>query len=149
MLAGRDILLDAGPIIALLDPRDQWHAAASRAAPGMLQRCFTTEPVVVEATHFVARSRSDHTSVLMLLTSLDIPILALHRPMHLLCIELMRRYAAVPMDYADATLVAAAEKLQIRQVFTFDQRGFRQYRAGAGRAPLAIIPNTGPKDSRT
>ena len=88
----------------------------------------------------IARRRADPAVVLEFLVGLDIPIVALHRPLHEACIALMRRYAGVPMDYADATLVALAERLGIRQVFTFDRRGFRQYRGATGRAPFTIIP---------
>jgi predicted nucleic acid-binding protein len=34
----------------------------------------------------------------------------------------MRKYRDVPMDYADATLVALAEELDTRKVFTLDLR---------------------------
>jgi hypothetical protein len=41
---------------------------------------------------------------------------------------LMRVYAGLPMDYADATLVVLAEALQLSTVFTTDRRGFLTYR---------------------
>jgi hypothetical protein len=59
--------------------------------------------------------------------------------MHQQCVHLMRRYADVPMDYADATLVALADRLRLRHVFTLDRKGFRTYR-GARGIPLEIVP---------
>ena len=44
------------------------------------------------------------------------------------CRELMARYDNVPMDFADATLVAMAEEFGIGDVFTLDNRGFSTYR---------------------
>jgi len=44
------------------------------------------------------------------------------------CRELMDRYQDVPMDFADATLVALAEELKIGDIFTLDHRGFSTYR---------------------
>jgi predicted nucleic acid-binding protein len=41
--------------------------------------------------------------------------------------ELMRQYHDCPMDLADASLVAAAERLHTKQIFTFDSH-FRVYR---------------------
>jgi len=37
----------------------------------------------------------------------------------------MRKYRDVPMDYADATLIALAEELDTPNVFTLDLSGFR------------------------
>ena len=41
--------------------------------------------------------------------------------------ELMRRYRDTPMDFADASIVSAAERLGTRRVFTLD-RHFHVYR---------------------
>jgi uncharacterized protein len=48
--------------------------------------------------------------------------------------ELMRKYHDIPMDYADASLVALAEELGTPEVFTLDLRGFRTYRWRTRRA---------------
>ena len=48
--------------------------------------------------------------------------------------ELMTRHAAVPMDFADATLVQLAARLRITAVCTLDRRGFRTHRSGARKA---------------
>jgi predicted nucleic acid-binding protein len=37
-------------------------------------------------------------------------------------------YANVPMDFADATLVALAEEFGVGHIFTLDGRGFSTYR---------------------
>ena len=41
--------------------------------------------------------------------------------------ELMRKYADLPMDYADATLVAIAIDTGIRNIITFDKKDFGIY----------------------
>jgi predicted nucleic acid-binding protein len=43
------------------------------------------------------------------------------------CIEVMAKYGDLPADFADATLVAIAERLGIREVLTFDS-DFRIYK---------------------
>ncbi len=50
----------------------------------------------------------------------------------------MNRYQNVPMDLADASLVAAAETLNDRKVFTLDS-DFRIYRLADGSA-FEIVP---------
>ena len=51
---------------------------------------------------------------------------------------LMEQYRDLPMDLADASLVAAAERLGLRQVFTVD-RQFYVYRLEDGSA-LEVAP---------
>jgi predicted nucleic acid-binding protein len=51
---------------------------------------------------------------------------------------LMERYRDLPMDLADASLVALAEERRLRQVFTLDA-DFRVYRAANGAA-FELIP---------
>ena len=52
---------------------------------------------------------------------------------------LMERYSDLPMDLADASLVALAEERRLSQVFTLD-RDFRVYRLPNG-APFELIPS--------
>ena len=47
--------------------------------------------------------------------------------------ELMKRYADRPMDFADATLVHAADREGITTVFTVDHDDFQTYRVGRRR----------------
>ena len=43
-------------------------------------------------------------------------------------VALMEKYADVPMDFADATLVLLAEKSGVREILTTDESGFRTFR---------------------
>jgi predicted nucleic acid-binding protein len=52
--------------------------------------------------------------------------------------RLMSKYRDVPMDLADASLIAAAEERGLTTIFTLDQ-DFRVYRL-LGRRPFAIVP---------
>jgi predicted nucleic acid-binding protein len=52
---------------------------------------------------------------------------------------LMKRYRDVPMDYADATLVALSEDLDTDRVFTLNLLGFRTYRKNV-RVPFHVLP---------
>jgi hypothetical protein len=49
----------------------------------------------------------------------------------------MEQYADTPMDFADASLVVAAEKLGITQILTFD-RHFYAYRIN-GKTPFDVL----------
>ena len=51
----------------------------------------------------------------------------------------MKKYKDLPMDLADAALVAVAEREKIRRIFTLDRRDFEIYRpAKLGR--FIILP---------
>ncbi|MDP3775021.1 MAG: PIN domain-containing protein [Gemmatimonadales bacterium] len=133
------MLLDTGPLVACLDARDQWHTACVEAWPEVLDRCVTTEAVVTEASHFVGRGGGPAVLALEFLLAARIPIVPLDPPAHRQASHLMRRYARVPMDYADATLVVLGDALDAPRVFTLDRRGFRAYRGARGLA-LEIVP---------
>jgi predicted nucleic acid-binding protein len=127
-MSGRDVLLDTGPLVAVLDARDQWHARCVAAWPDVIDRCLTTEAVVTEASHLVVRGGGGAELPLEFLLAAGIPILGLEVGGQRRAAVLMKRYADVPMDYADATLVALAEALHISRVFSTDRRGFTAYR---------------------
>ena len=133
------MLLDTGPLIAALNARDQWHGHVAAEWPALVDRCITTEAVVVEASQIVAERGGRRAWPLELLIGAGIPIVALHLPVHRQCAVLMRTYADTPMDYADATLVALSDILGIRRVFTTDRRGFWAYR-GARGVPFEVLP---------
>ena len=139
MLRKRDVLVDTGPLVAILDSRDQWHAGCAATWPDVIERCVTTEAVLTEASHLVLRGGGAAEVPLDFLLAAGIPILGLETAGQRRAAALMRRYADIPMDYADATLVALAEALRITQVFTLDRRGFAAYRRHDAGA-FALLP---------
>jgi predicted nucleic acid-binding protein len=42
--------------------------------------------------------------------------------------QLLKKYSDLPMDFADAALVAVCERRKIRRIFTVDRRDFLIYR---------------------
>jgi hypothetical protein len=138
--ARRDVLLDTGPLVALLDKSDPWHPLCAEAWGELGARCVTTEAVVTEATHLVGRGGGPPALVLEFLLAVEVSILGLDTQGHRRAALLMRQYQDTPMDYADATLVIAAEWLEAGRVFTLDRRGFRTYRRSRGAAFTLLPP---------
>jgi predicted nucleic acid-binding protein len=134
----RDVLLDTGPLVAVLDARDQWHERCAQAFPDLVHRCVTTEAVVTEACHLALRGGRTWAPLEFLLAA-RIPILGVETGGQRRARVLMERYGALPMDYADATLCAVAEALRISTVFTLDRRGFSTYQP-AGVARFTLLP---------
>jgi hypothetical protein len=50
----------------------------------------------------------------------------------------MEKYRDTPMDFADATLVIAADRVGVTDILTLDRRGFSTYRT-AKRKPFRIV----------
>lgn len=135
----RDVLLDTGPLVALLDRSDAAHQQCVAAWDRISTRCVTTEAVLTEATYLVGRGGGPPALVVEFLLASEVPVLTLDRDGHALAARLMRRYQDTPMDYADATLVVAAEWLRARRVMTLDRRGFGAYRRQAGTG-FEVLP---------
>jgi len=57
---------------------------------------------------------------------------------HAAVARLLTRYASLPCDYADATLIALAERTGISAIATIDQRDFSIYRI-KGRKRFKIL----------
>lgn len=99
----------------------------------------TTWPVVTEAMHLLARGGWQAQRVLWDLVLSDEVELVDLDVTDLECARgLMEKYRDKPMDLADATLVAIAERRRMRQVLTLDG-DFRLYRP-ATREAFEILP---------
>ena len=123
----------------MVDADDQHHAPCTEAAQRIREPLGTTWPVLAEAIHLL-RGHSEGqnaiwdmmargTVVLMELGPDEIPRIR----------ELMNKYADLPIDLADASLVRVAERERIRTIFTTDRRDFAVYRLH-GRVHLKVIP---------
>lgn len=134
-----DVLLDTGPLVALLDSRDAWHERCLAQWNEVGHRCLTTDAVVTEATHLVSRGGAPAHVPLDFLLASAVPIIALEVSGYRYATRLMRQYADTPMDYADASLVVVADVMKLRLVFTLDRRGFGSYKRGDGK-DFVVVP---------
>jgi predicted nucleic acid-binding protein len=134
---GRSVLADTSFLVALLNRRDEHHAWASDLAPHAPFPWHTCEAVLSE-TFFLLGSRGQpslrallHRGVLVAdfdLTEHLEPVLAL-----------MRRYANLPIGFADACLVRMAETLRDPVVLTTDS-DFRIYRRHGRQVVPCCLP---------
>ncbi|HYY06125.1 MAG TPA: PIN domain-containing protein [Candidatus Limnocylindria bacterium] len=122
------VLVDAGPLVALLDRSDQHHRACAEASRTLRGPLVSVWPAVTEAMYLLGMSAEAQDAlwdmietralVLASLDLADVPRMG----------ELMRKYRDRPMDLADAALVRVAEREKIRTVFTVDRTDFEAYR---------------------
>ena len=131
------ILLDTGPIVALLDRSDQDHEKCVRALTHLPSPLITCEAVLAEACYLLRGLKGAPADVLQNVDrgSFQIPYRVTGRAAALA--RLMKKYATVPMDFADACLVDMAEELRIGRIWTLDD-DFRIYRWGRNR-PFDLV----------
>lgn len=135
------ILTDTGPLVGLINVADQHHTRCVAALAALsTEPLLTTWPCFTEAMHLLWRDGgyryqaalwdmcSDGRLVLHESTPAETSRMA----------ELMEQYRDTPMDLGDASLVAVAERLGLRQVFTVD-RQFYVYRLADGSS-LRVVP---------
>jgi uncharacterized protein len=124
------IAVDTGVFVALADRRDWWHESARNALRTAEEGWVTTWPVITEATHLL-RKRLDQQAAIDLMADVADGGVQLWTP----SLEgiagmpaLMRKYANLPMDLADASLVLLAEHLGHGRILSTDMRDFGAYR---------------------
>src|SRR6184192_2678276 len=119
------VLVDTGPLVALLDPSDQSRISC-RECLDSLESCdlVTSEAVLVEAAYLLDFSARAQATLLQLVAAGRPRVEPLDRADWLRAATLIEKYASLPMDYADATLVVLAERLTTTRVFTLDRRDF-------------------------
>lgn len=135
-------LVDTGPLVALFDPKDADHAPCKQALAKLKGRLLTTVPVLTEAFHLLQPESTGSDNLRRFLVAHGLSVWFLDETSLARALQLMEEYRDQPMDLADASLVAAAEVLRSRKVFTLDKRDFRVYRVRIGhrRAAFNIVP---------
>ncbi|MGH7266264.1 MAG: type II toxin-antitoxin system VapC family toxin [Candidatus Rokuibacteriota bacterium] len=134
------VLVDAGPLVALLDRSDPHHAACRRALESIRDRLATVWPALTEAMYLLSFSWEAQRALWEMVETEVLTLLPLDHRDAARMRELMRKYRSLPMDLADAALVRAAEREQLRRIFTLDRRDFQVYRPlRLGR--FSIIPS--------
>jgi predicted nucleic acid-binding protein len=126
------IIVDAGPLIALFDRDDRHHRRAVEFVRRRRERLITNLPVLTEATFVLRFSVEAQRDLLNWAhqaldidnaTSADLPRIA----------ALLAKYRDLRADFADISLVALAERLDLSLVASVD-KDFAVYRAFGRRS---------------
>jgi uncharacterized protein len=133
------LLLDTGAFVALVDRSERRHADCVAVLEAWNGPIFTTEAVLTETLHLAGpRWPAQRICIEFVLRGAFSLVPASAASLRRTA-ALMDKYHDVPMDYADATLVALGEELACNRVFTLDNRGFATYRLD-GRKAFDIVP---------
>lgn len=128
-------LVDAGPLVALIDAGEPDHELCISTLRSVQLPLLTTWSAFTEAMYLVGRAGgwTGQRALWQLVLNKDLAIAEQSAKSTGRIAKLMERYSDRPMDLADATLVALAEERDIKRVFTLDA-DFSIYRLhGRGR----------------
>ena len=141
------IAADAGYFHALLDHRDAWHARALACARALGDEVLvTTWPVLTESCHLLAGRLGPEFAIALMEDVLNKGIVIWNPELAQWAQvpTLMRKYANLPMDLADASLVLLAEHLGHGRILTTDTRDFGAYRWKSRKPFKNVLQETTP-----
>ena len=130
-----NLLIDSGPAIALLNLRDPAHGWVADYTSKFTGQLHTTGAVITEAMHFAGATPAGPAFLSEFVTASGMRVHGFAQGPELrAAVFLMQRFADTPMDYADATLVLLADKIQVYDILTLDRRGFTVFRTPKRRS---------------
>ena len=130
------IILDSGPLVALLNSKDTYHDWAKSIFATLSPPFWTNEAVITEAAHLTGQPH-------MLCKKIEMGVLQIGldaQEQAGALKNLLVRYAP-RMDYADACVVRMTELYNTCKVLTLDRRDFTIYRRNRRHVIPLIAPN--------
>ena len=132
-------LVDTGPIVALLNPKDAHHEWARSCFDSFSSPLPTCESVISEALHLLGRLPVSRTILASMIAEgvFDISFQFISSQREILA--LLEKYHDSPMDFADACLVRLSEIHSNCKVWTLD-KDFKFYRRNNRRIVPVLAP---------
>lgn len=136
------IVVDTGPLVALLDGDDRHHNLSRAWLGNTEDRLIVPVPVVTETCYFIERDSGPETEAAFLGS------FGPDGPFEMADLEdgdwrrvtdLVRTYADLPLGVVDASVVAVAERLRVTTIASFDRRHFSVVRP-AHVEHFALVP---------
>jgi uncharacterized protein len=138
----RNIVVDAGPMIALFDRDDAHHSQAVEFLRGAGEcRLITTSLVIGEVAAMLADLQPSLFRFMDWLAA-AVEIDDAFREDLPRMIEIMKKYGDLPADLADVSLVALCERRGVRTIASVDS-DFEVYRLAKGRKFENVFFDTG------
>lgn len=141
MTMGPKVLVDTGPLVALLNRRDRDHAWCVRQLGTLSDPLFTCDAVLSEAYFLLKRSTDGGGKQLSEMIRRGLLCSQFEfGPNQGRVLDLMKKYHDLPTSFADVCLVVMGESYPGAKVWTLDQ-GFRVYRMADRRVMPLICPD--------
>ena len=121
------IIVDTGPLVALINDREQFHPWVTQTVANLVYPFLTCEAVITETCFLLQDVYGGEDAVMGLIASKHLKI-AFRLDEEIQTVKaLMKQYKNVPMSLADACLVRMNELIEGSCVLTLDS-DFRIYR---------------------
>ena len=114
------VLIDTGPLIALFDRDDKYHTSIIEFIKNTNYRFISTTAVLTETMYMLDFNTVVQLNFLEWIMKEGVIIHEIKQSNIKRIIDLTKKYSDRPMDFADATLVIAAEERGIRQIISID-----------------------------
>ena len=134
------ILVDTGPLVAIINPQDSKHATCGAYATDLTAPMVTSWPVLTEAAWMLRKNQRDVRTLFRMITVRDLQIAPLPAVSAGWFERFFERYEDQGPQVADASLVYLANTLKIDIVFTIDRKDFNVYRKDDG-SYLNVVPD--------
>lgn len=134
------VLLDTGPLVAILNRNDSQHECCVQTLKAIRPPLLTSWPVLTEAA-WLLRNHHDLLAGLYALAARGVFEIQQISQDELPELErLMHRYKSLSPQLADLSLVHLAHREGLETVFTLDRRDFSVYRR-KGRTGFRLLPD--------
>lgn len=133
----QSVIIDSSALVALLDPRDQYHRWSRSAVADLPLPWLTCEAAVVEAFFLLAPTEAARLT--RLLRDGRVRVAYGLRDETKAALDLMDKYSNVPMSLADACLVRMTETLPDPLIVTTD-KDFTIYRRHGRQVVPCLMP---------
>ncbi len=136
------IIADTGFWLALVNEADKHHTEAKARLTDLTEPLISTWPVVTETCHLLLRECGPGSQEAFLRSYAKgaFDVFELEKAHVPRIADLMEKYADLPMDLADASLVVLAEHLGHGRILSTDQRDFGAYRWKQRRPFENLLP---------
>lgn len=140
-MAGPTVVLDTGPLVALLDRDEAHHRWAAGQFSTLAPPLLTCDAVLSEASFLLQRAGLDSSLPIELMARgvIEVASPLSSRDDAASMRSLMRRYRNVPMSFADACLVSLVNGTENGSVLTLDS-DFQIYRQANRRVIPLLMP---------
>jgi predicted nucleic acid-binding protein len=133
-------ILDTGPLVAVLDRSDSHHAWATEQLKSIQVPLITSEGVIAEACFLLRRYPAAITMIGRWIKEETIELRFLLAREAESTFALLKKYADVPMSFADASLVRLSTSHPDYRIFTSDQ-DFLVYRKNRRERLPILMPD--------
>jgi len=131
--------IDTGPWVALIDRSETRHAECVQWLKNFSGKLYSTEAVLTEVLYLLNFSITAQCAALDFVLESVVEIVPASTMSLKKTKNLMKKYADLPMDFADATIVYLATETRMQNVVTFARKDFTNYRLPKNQS-FTIMP---------